>query len=868
LIGQTLAHYKIVKKIGAGGMGDVYLAEDTKLSRQVALKVLPPELAENEERRARFQREAKAIAALDHSNIVQVFSVEEADGVHFIAMQLVKGKTLAELIPKGGLPLDKFFDCSIPLAGAVAAAHEAGIIHRDLKPANVMVSDEGIVKVLDFGLARQDAPIRVHDVSESPTALKTQEGIIAGTLHYMSPEQAEGKRVDQRSDIFSLGIMFYEMLTGARPFQGNTATAVLSSILKDTPDSISDLKAGVPNELAKIVRRCLAKEPGRRYQTTFDVRNELKEAGAIKASRSSRGPWLAAAGLTVAVIVWLSGINPTADRTSSVPRLANPIQITSATGIEDHPDWSPDGSTLAFSGGQAVNLMGGNWDIWVKQAGGGPAVNRTPDYAGDDRYPTWSPDGTQIAFWSERDGGGYYVMPALAGPARRVFAAPLHQPSPPQWSVDGEELAGLIKDESSNYVHIVSLKTGETRRVSAPGRREERFDLAWSSDGRYFAYVDGDDLYNNLSQLWILRAADGEAFAVTDGTSSDWGPSWSADGRTVYFVSNRGGSSDMWQLSVATDGSRENEPNAITVGIGIRHAFLSPDGKKLAYSKGRTISNVWRLPILADRPATWEDAQQITFDQSLIEMVDVSPDGRQLLIDSDRAGNADLWTFPADGGEMRQLTTGAALDWGARWSPEADEIAFYSTRSGNRDLWSMSARGGAATRLTNYDGIDRYPAWSHDGREIAFHSDRSGNPDIWVLTRESGELRRLTTNPSADQFADWSLDNQYLVFHSDRDGQHLWRIPASGGEPELLTERAAGWHARWSLSGKEVYFQGADAQDGNVWSISVDDRVERQLTDLRERPGFSLALDTDGAYIYLVWLEELGDLWVMDVIHE
>jgi len=285
MIGKTLAHYKILEKIGSGGMGDVYLAEDTTLDRKVALKILPPELAESEERRARFQREAKAIAALDHPNIVQVFSVEEADGIHFITMQLVHGKTLTELLPKNGFPLNKFFEIGIPLADAVAAAHQEGITHRDLKPDNMMVGEDGRIKVLDFGLAK---PIRgfvgAAPQSELPTQAKTEAGLIVRTVNYMSPEQATGKAVDPRSDIFSLGIVFYEMLTGARPFTGDTPGEVLSSIVKDSAASVKETNEDVPRELSKIVQRCLAKDPSRRLQNALDIRNELEE---IKADLSS-----------------------------------------------------------------------------------------------------------------------------------------------------------------------------------------------------------------------------------------------------------------------------------------------------------------------------------------------------------------------------------------------------------------------------------------------------------------------------------------------------------------------------------------------------------------------------------------------------
>ena len=292
MIGQTVTHYKILEKIGSGGMGDVYLAEDTKLDRKVALKVLPPELAESEERRARFEREAKAIAALNHPNIVTVHSVEESDGVHFITMEFVKGKTLTELLPKRGFTISRFLELAIPLSDAVAAAHQEGITHRDLKPANVMVTDDGRIKVLDFGLAKptgsSGSDPRDSDV---PTQHRTQEGRILGTVAYMSPEQAEGKPVDALTDIFSLGIVFYEMLTGERPFYGETPAATLSSILKDTPKSMREHRRELPRDLTKIVSRCLAKETTRRFQSALDVRNELDELRAELPRESSMMAW-------------------------------------------------------------------------------------------------------------------------------------------------------------------------------------------------------------------------------------------------------------------------------------------------------------------------------------------------------------------------------------------------------------------------------------------------------------------------------------------------------------------------------------------------------------------------------------------------
>ena len=810
MIGRTLSHYRILEALGSGGMGDVYVADDTKLSRKVALKVLPEEMASGE-RLSRFEREAKAIAALNHPNIVHVYSVEEADGVHFITMELVRGKTLAELLPKNGFSLAKFFDLATPLADAVSAAHDEGITHRDLKPDNVMLSDDGRIKVLDFGLAKTAGGFSSETGdSELATKAKTREGAIIGTVHYMSPEQAVGKAVELRSDIFSLAIVFYEMLTGRRPFEGDTPAEVLSSIIKDTPSPVKELREDVPRELSKMIARCLAKDPRRRLQTALDVRNDLEELKADWSSgelqetldskpRQSFGKWIAASAL-VAVVSVVS-VHLARRPTNSVLRLANPLQVTRDVGVEDFPAWSPDGNMLAYDAASG--------DIWVAQVGGGQPVNRTADHSGWDRSPSWSPDGRQIAFLSERDGGSLFVMPVLAGTPRRVTAAS----NAPQWSSDGSELAYVATEEDGNrVVEILSIQTGEVRRLDLP---ESGVDLSWSPDGRFFAYMEGYHVWQ-VNRLWMLRVADGEVFPLTDGLAKDHSPSWSPDARTVYYISNRGGSRDLWQQRLGDDGTSNGAPEPVTTGVGIREATISSDGKRLAYSKGGLVANVWRVPILEDRPATWADAEQITFDESYIQYIDVSPGGERLAVNSDRAGNSDIWVLPADGGDMVQLTTDPTPDWAPRWSPDGQQIVFYAYRSGNRDIWVMPSSGGPARQVTTHGARDWFPSWSPDGREIAFSSNRDGGFGLWVIPAEGGEARQITTDGNSPA---WSPDGQWLVFgktssvtDSTRNNGRVWRVRATGGTTEelvagLLVSDPSG---RWSPDGTQVFFNRSE----------------------------------------------------------
>ena len=886
MIGQTLGHYRIVREIGAGGMGVVYQAEDTTLGRQVALKILPPALAADHDRRVRFAREARAVAALNHPNIVTVHSVEESGGTHFITMELVTGKTLAELLPRQGFALGRFFEIAIPLADAVSAAHQQGIAHRDLKPANVMIGDDGRIKVLDFGLAKgvEGEPGRVGDV---PTRSATRAGLTIGTPAYMSPEQAQGGHVDTRSDIFSLGIVFYEMLTGRRPFEGDNPVSVISAILRDRPRPVNELQPTVPRALARLVDRCLAKSPLDRFQSAIDLRHSLEEAkqdvdsgdafpAAARVPATRRQ--FARVGATVAAVAALAltavGLWPRSNGDgpgTSVPQLRNPVRVAaSALELMRYPTWSPDGQRLAYEVGVG-NLN--NSDIWVAQIGGGEPVNLTKDSLANDRRPSWSPSGREIAFLSNRDGDwGVYVMAAIGGNPRKVLALPgltatANSWSAPQWARDQSRLFVAASDGNRNIIIELALATLEATRIALPEHPSpRRWDTSLRPDGGRFAYVEAGGGNPELSRLWTVDASGNQASPLTDGMTSVWSPSWSNDGRQIRYVSNRGGSMDLWQQAVAEDGTPIGDPIAVTAGLGLRSAAFSPDGTKLAYSLGSRIASVWRLPILPDRPATWSDATKVISERAYIEFMDVSPDGGQLAVSSDRRGNQDLWLLPATGGEMTPLTTDPTPDWNPRWSPDGSQISFYAYRSGNRDIWVMPARGGPARQLTSDPATDWYASWSPDGREISFGSQRGGEGGIWVVDATGGEPRRLTTS-GGGQGAEWSPDGQWLA--------HLWqgklfRVPRNGGASvELSTGPHVPSALRVSHDGRSIYYTvvSGPAEDQNLWRLSLADGANSQLTRLEGRRG-SLGYNfaADAQYLYAIWLEDAGEIWAMDVV--
>lgn len=489
-------------------------------------------------------------------------------------------------------------------------------------------------------------------------------------------------------------------------------------------------------------------------------------------------------------------------------------------------------------------------------------------------------------------------MPAIGGTPRRIASSgqedqPVgaggREPSrtAPAWSADGTKVA-LVRYQAAGpasepVAEIVSLATQEARRIRLPGSQAARVDLSWSDDERFLAYVDFAAPTAETTQLWVLRLSDGRGWPISDGLTNDRSPRWSPDGRFLYFVSNRAGATDLWRLEIRGDGTPVGSAQQLTTGLDFRHASFSPDGKRLAYSKGRVVSNVWRVPIRYDRPSTWADAQQITFDEAFTEFVYLSRDGRRLLFSSDRAGNQDIWMMPIDGGETVRLTSDPAPDWQPRWSPDESQIAFYSFRTGTREIWTMPSTGGPATQLTHGNQPSRdsratvpdrqiafnaCPDWSPTGREIAFVSLSNGRGQIWIMPAVGGTARRLTAEEAIYGCPTWSPDGHWLAFFSLRAGKRggLWRISAQGGEPEYLGE-GRGTSPRWSRDGDHIYFVGAEERTGNVWAFSLKTHAEEPVTHLVGRRGNLgvQSLTADNKYLYFTWRDDLGDIWIMDV---
>jgi Tol biopolymer transport system component len=822
--GESLGKFEIIGLIGAGGMGEVYRARDTQLGREVAIKVLPPELAQNGERSSRLEREARLLAAVEHANIATLYGLERVDGQPVLVMQLIDGETLAERLAKGPLPVAQALALFIQIAEGLEAAHREGIVHRDLKPANIKITPNGTAVVLDFGIAKALSPTVDSGASERLTVTKgTSPGVVLGTVAYMSPEQARGEPVDKQTDAWAFGCCLYEALTGRAAFGAATVPQTLARILEGVPEW-DRLPSVLPENVERLLRRCLAKDPQQRQRDLGDAALEIAEAVTSAASplrpaarRLHLLLQLGTAGIAAALLyLWMAFHAPEPPEELG---FTQPTQVSAFDGIEDHPSWSPDGTMLAY---EASAGAADDWDIWLQQASGGEPLNRTKDFGRSARLPVWSPDGGRIAFWTgpseeKRRGGAIFVMPALAGAARRVSAMDSHAYGQPQWSTDGKRLAFIVCSDPTLrecWIEIGSVATSGTGTVPETIALEgasPAYDLSWSPDGKYFAYSDGGGV-NTTTQLRAVSSDGAQNVVVTDGSTNARSPVWSTDARSLYYVSNAGGAMDIWAQAMV-DGMPVGEPRPLTSALEATSLVFSWSAHRMAMSRGRRIANVWRVPILEDRAATWAEAEQITFEQSLTEDVDVALDGEQLLLATDRSGNPDLWERRVSDSEPRQLTFERRGEWAGRWAPGGDAIAFHATGERSRDIWVLRLDGTAPEQLTRLDGNEYNPTWSPDGMTIAFY--RRGA--LWSVPSSGGTPQELT-NGVGHPRVDWSPNGRSLVFVSDTEPPALFRLDVANGERRKLGAGPAG-APRWSRDGDTIFYLGADEKTGKISAL-------------------------------------------------
>ena len=856
MIGQSISHYNILEKLGAGAMGEVYLAYDTTLGRKVALKVLPSELAENQDGLRRFQREAKTLAALDHPNIVAIHSVEEAEGVHFLTMQFVRGRLLSELIPKGGMSLDQFFEISIALADALASAHEKGVVHRDLKPTNIMVTEDDSLKVLDFGLAKLRQETAFGGTTESQTEPLTVEGHILGTIPYMSPEQVEGLPTDSRSDIFSLGVILHELATGSRPFAADTTASLVCSILKDEPKLVSDLRPGLPRQLGRIVKSCLAKKPGRRFQSARDVRNQIIELREELATHDSSPPvtpaiksrpaslvWaLRSVGIAIVLLLgmslamWLSQRWTTGPRGEGTPELFHPDNMalwpfTTQGTFSGFPSWSPDGRFLVFAAYQE-----GTMDIFKKSIEGGDPVQLTfsPSNA---MQPDWSPDGKTIAFASDLYEGGIYLIGSQGGTPWQISEFGRK----PHWSPNGE----ILSFEWNGGIYVTSADKNKTKQIveSTSGSPH----AIWSQNGARLIYWDraGGDI-----SVIPVEGGESKLLNLIPAGMEVSGISLTSDGKTLYFSGGPfGGEKDIWRVDLDPSSS---EPRSDPVRLTLSptddvDCAVAPDGRTLAFTARTTERNLWTLPLGKDGLISG-DARQLTSVGHQNYYPALSPDGSIMTWTSHQAGQGLLYYHHFDLGEEKKLTSEwgrSAREIGVTFSPDGDQIAYSSTVGGSYQLWRRPCLGCVELRLTQTSNPSRdvHPTWSPQDNTLAFYSNRAGSWDIWLLDLgHDGEPTQLISLPSSQLYPAWSPDGQLIAFRSDQgESADIWVIDRNGEnlQPLITTPGEEAWPA-WSPGGDRLYFSSSVNGSFNIWLRDLDREGDPRQVTSYEDPSFGL----------------------------
>ena len=911
--GDRINHYEIVSALGAGGMGEVYVALDTTLDRRVALKVLPEDLAADPERRERFEREAKAIAALNHANIVTIHTVEESAepagdaaagaNLHFLTMELVEGQTLTELIPPNGLTLERFFNIAIPLADALSAAHQKGIAHRDLKPSNVMVTDEGVVKLLDFGLAKLfEEPDAEADVATQMAtghgADLTEEGKVLGTVAYMSPEQAEGKAVDHRSDVFSLGIILYEMVTGQRPFSGDTKLSVMSSIVKDEPAPVTDANVRLPRHLGRIIKRALEKDVNRRFQTALDLRNELEDlkgevdSGAVLATGATPALGSAGAGVggnrlvqaaAAAIVIggaaigwWVLSSAPATDETPELSVTTRGIAVSAAE--EFSPAISPDGQWVVFGmlpeGPVPEGMPPGATqppDLFQQRIDGQNRVNLTNTPMVAEFYPRYSPDGTQIAYMHQGpDGEGIYVMGATGENPRRVADGN----ATPSWSPDGTKLyVGELGFQNpraisgTSEIRTIDIESGEVQMVFAHD--------GWSAlqpdpspNGHRIAFW-GLSPAGGQRDIYTIPATGGDPVPVTNDPAVDWSPLWSPDGNHLYFGSERAGSMNIWRVPIdEVTGETLGNPEQLTSGgLGDQGIMtISADGTRLAYMEFLERSHVIRASFDPETATIADDGVQISAEPVRVTSLSPSLDGTRLAYVS-YAGQQDLFVVNIDGTNERRITNDAAKEWRPNWMADNETIVYYADAGGPYDLWSIRADGGQRHKIAATPGDEMAMAASPDGR-YAVVVQRGVDTNLLIGIGDDPDAATVTAMPplpeSSSRFGGtphWAPDGSAAVSYGEND-TGIYLYDPETNEYRRLTE--GGFSPRFTHDGRILF---ARAQGPFFeWRLMDPETLEEQVISSPDIGIFQLFLLPDGeTVVYVHQPDPEYDVWLLEI---
>jgi eukaryotic-like serine/threonine-protein kinase len=911
--GSRLDAYELLQTLGAGGMGEVWLATEVRLGRRVALKLLPTDLTRDSVRVSRFEQEARAASALSHPNVCTILALgATSTGQHYIAMEYVDGETLRRRIAAGRLTIGESLDIAIQIASALVAAHASGIIHRDIKPENVAVRPDGLVKVLDFGLAKL-APVSpvAGDGDLTRASGSTMPGTILGTLAYMSPEQARGEDVDARTDVWALGCVLYEMIAGRAPFAGATSSDVLVAVLASEPAPIADAEPNAPVELQRILTKTLRKDREQRCQTARDLlvdlkglRRELEPAtpssqshrSAADASRAgdrggpiratawfARHRWWTVASLAIgaavmAAVVWSRFAPPTAG-----PAPMRVVPFTSFPGRELHPAFSPDGRQIAFAWEGEDR---GNLDIYVKLIGEGRPLRLTTDPR-PEFSPAWSPDGGHIAFYRAGAGapvarsGEIVLVPALGGAERILvrsseswWPAVDNRPGEPvsaggeqrivSWFSGGRALAivGRRSTESPAAVFRFSLDTGELTPLTNPPRGTwGDITAVVSPDAKRLAFTRSEMSYWVVPTLFWAPITDGpvgKAQRVPVGSSMVHSLAWEPDGRRLVASTSEG-----LRRVTLPGGTSELLPVS---GYRFAQPAVSAHGDRLAFVEASWDLDIWRVRGPEPSDAARTESHSLIASTWLDTNPAYSPSGTRIAFSSARSGSMQTWICEADGSNPVQLTRFTHGTGTPRWSPDGRFLAFDSVETGDGDIFVVPVDGGAPRRVTQNDAHEQRPSWSRDGRWIYFESDRTGTFQIWRMPLDGGPAVQITTAGGAD--AAESPDGQHVYFTKDRQ-LGIWRAPITGGAEALVADR--GTSNLWAMYDKGLCILEADVEDGP--RIDCLDFARQQWSTVARLPegtrvnrsGPSLSVSADGAWVLYVRRErEESDIMLVE----
>jgi serine/threonine protein kinase/Tol biopolymer transport system component len=859
--GTRLGRYEISSQLGAGGMGEVYLARDTHLHRPAALKILPAKFTESEDRLRRFEREASTVSALNHPNIITIHEIGHEDSVHFMAMEFVDGETLRARLGHTEISLREALDIAVQVAEALAAAHEAGIVHRDIKPENIMIRPDGYVKVLDFGLAKLTERQVVLVDSQAPTIAKadTDPGTVMGTMQYMSPEQARGKEVDKRTDIWSLGVVLYEMIAHEPPFAGETTSDVIVSLLSQEPSPLSQQADEVPLELERIVRKALQKNKEERYQTVKDLVLDLKSlrreldieaelersatpppSGAMRVARSGahktttkhsspartsslseaqsttgasltsgsklkkRAVVLGLAVLVVAAII-VFGLLKFFDGSRRGNLSAGIFQKVEMTKLTTNGNTrvaaiSPDGKYVAYAMEEA-----GKQSLWVRQVAISSNVRLLPLAEVDFYACAFSADATFIyyAMGDRRNPPSIYRVPVLGGSQTKMFA---DLNGPISLSPDGKQIAlTSVNQEQQEVVLSVANLDGSGERKIFSRKAPEYFDwTAWSPDGKSLACAvsnyNGNDPVVTVMQVQV---ADGAQKAIASHKWINTGQLlWLSDTSGIVMTAKDKDSpfDEIWLVSYP-EGNVRRVTNDLLDYQGVS---LSEDSSLLVSVQVQRLSNVWLTR--SDKDNT---AMQITPGVGTYYDLTGTTDGK-LLYASDASGGADIWEMQTDGTNQKQLTAGAGRNYSPAASPDGRYIVFHSNRSGTWQIWRMDRDGSNPRQLTNDSTDSNWPQMSADSKWVVYqHQDANKGASLWKVSIDGGAPVQLTDrislrpsiSPDGKLIACWQLSEEPKPGLADMAVHvQVALIPFSGGPPvkafDIAPSVASGWEAR------------------------------------------------------------------------